>query len=202
MAIPAALSLASALAPSVVRLIGGTRKPKPTKYEQELGRLSSLFKQQAEGNYFESPEYKAFLGQINKGDDRIRQRLDRQAAATGMTDEAKLAGTQAANDTYGELLSSLSGRSTMYKAQGQQGLLATLGAQQNAEAQRLGRYDANLNAIGGGLGSMFGGLAQLYSPTGTPATTTSQTTGAIPRTSKMIGDLGASIPSILKLAYR
>lgn len=114
MAIPAALSLASALAPSLVRLIGGTRRPKPTKYEQELGRLSSLFKQQAEGNYSDTPEYRAFLGQINQGDERIRGRLDRQAATTGMTDEAKLAGTQAANNTYGELLSSLSGRSTMH----------------------------------------------------------------------------------------
>ena len=200
MAIPAALSIASALAPSVVRLIGGARKPKPTKYEQELGRLSKLFKEQAEGNYFDSAEYKSFLGQINRGDERIRTSLDRRAASTGMTDEAKLAGTQAANNSYADLLGSLSGRATSHRAQGQQGLLATLGAQQNAEAQRLGRYDANLNAIGGGLGSMFGGLAQLYTPTG--AMTSPAVSGMTARTNKLSTDLASSIPSILKLTYR
>jgi murein L,D-transpeptidase YcbB/YkuD len=198
MAIPVALSIASALAPSVIRLIGSARKPKPTRYEQELSRLSSLFRQQAEGNYFASPEYRAFLGQINRSDERVRARLDRRGITGGLTDEARLAGQQGANEVYGEQLNSLAGRATAYKSQGQQGLLATLGAQQNAEAQRLARFDANLNAIGSGLGSTLGGLAQLYTPT---QATSGLTQGMSTRSAKMPGQLSSSIPSILKLTY-
>lgn len=200
MALPIILAGASAAAPALTKLLGGVFKPKPTKYERELARLSDVFKADAERPYSETAEYNNFLGQINVADTRNRQSLDRQAAATGMTDEAKLAGTQAANNTYADLLRDLSGRATMHRQRAQQNYLGTLGIQGQLEQQRLANHDFNLSQIGANLSGSIGGLAGILN---TPAATAAPgLAGLASSAAGMRTGLDRQIPSLTKILYR
>lgn len=91
------LDMVFVAAPSVIgglaQLFGG--KPKPTAYQRELGRLSSMLKEQydlADSDALSTNSAKARLKLIKEQSDEAEKRLGNVAGRMGMTDEAKLSG--------------------------------------------------------------------------------------------------------------
>lgn len=148
MALPFAAQLAISSAPSLINLganlLGGDRE---TEYQQELSSMADLFKEQASAPVTENRAFKSGKQQLDRADERRRDRIEESSAATGSTNEADLAATGEANEVYSDSLNQLMGRARQYRDQMRTRYLNTLGAEQKADRAADQRFARKVNQI-------------------------------------------------------
>ncbi|MEX0660494.1 MAG: hypothetical protein WEA58_11475 [Balneolaceae bacterium] len=144
-----ALSTALMLAPSAIKLgsnlLGGGSKP--SDFENRLGRMADIFESDAAAPITENREFKSGKTLLDQRDRDNRKMINNQSAITGGTDEAKLANTESANESYNQGLNQLLSIASRFKDRSQDRHLNLLGAAENARANRVSQYGQNLNSI-------------------------------------------------------
>lgn len=183
MPLPFLAQLGIAAAPSLISAGANLfrRERGPSPYEEELTRAAQIFNDQASAPLTDNRAYQSGKRQLDQADDRNREAINNRSAATGATDEARLAGIESANQTYADSLNQLLSRAQQYRDVMRDRYLNVIGQGENArlnrEYQDDARFQQGLQSIVGPLGKasqaflmsdVFGGDGGV-SPGSTPA---------------------------------
>jgi len=140
--------LAAALAPTAIKLVTNLfRKNKKSSYEKRLSGLADIYQQQAQSPLDENRIFKEGKRQIDRADEKNREALQNSSAATGATDEARLANMEGNNEAYGAALSRLFNSAQRYRDRNQSRYLNTLGQLEGAGQARDQKFQFDLNNI-------------------------------------------------------
>lgn len=161
------LQIGAMLAPTAVNLGANLlRRDKPSPYEQQLSRMATMFESEADSPITENREFKSGMKVVDQYDKQNRRAINNQSAASGSTDEAKIASMGSANQSRDMNIDRLLNNARRYRSLMQNRALQTGGMLENARQNRNAQWQQGLQSITQPLGqasnafmmsSLFGG---------------------------------------------
>lgn len=160
MALSTAAMIGLQLAPSVANFIGNRIGPRETAYQKQMSGLADYFKEQMSTPYLDTIEGRSQMSDIERQERRARNRNENRTARTGSTDEARIAGDQAINETVAGARNRVVGREGRYRQRMLSNFIGASTAAENARMQNEAQFSENLQSITSGLGVAGNVLSQ------------------------------------------
>lgn len=146
--------IAAAAAPAAFNLAGNLfTSPKKSAYEKKLTQLADYFGEQSLMPYLQTTEGRSGMQMLDRADEKNRKRATNQGIRTGQTDEAKMAGIDAANEAYAGGVNRLVHGANRYRGRMMQNQMQALGSAHNAQIASEQQWQNQIGGITQGVGS-------------------------------------------------
>ena len=166
------IGTAAALLPTAINLganlFGNRRK---SGYERQLGRMADMFEAEGAKPITENRDFKSGMKIVGERDRRNRRAVNDRSAATGATDESRIATMQSANEQVDQNISRLLQNAQRYRDLMRNRALRTRGMQEQAKQIRNQQFGQKVNSIVQPLGQAMNAfnMAGVFNTGGNPA---------------------------------
>jgi hypothetical protein len=148
MALPLGAQIGVSLLPTVAKLGANLfRDRSPSPYERQLSRYAQMFDAEASVPLTDNRMFQSGISQIDERDRRNRQAVTNRAAATGGTDESRIASMQSANQAYNSAFQRLMDSAQRYRNLMRNRHMQTLGQQEQAGHFRNMAFNEDVDRI-------------------------------------------------------
>lgn len=140
MPLPFAAQAGIALAPTAIKGLNEVFNPsQASDYENKLANFMDIYEGNASDPVTENRVYRTGKREINARDKKNREQINNVVGAGNVTNEVKLAGMDAANETYAAAINRLMNNAQRYKEFSQGKVLQLAGMKEQAKQNRLGQ---------------------------------------------------------------
>lgn len=123
------------------------RGNRQSPYEKKLSSMADIFEEQASGPATDTQVFQEGKRELDESDDRRREQVQNSSAASGATDEARLASMEDSNEVYADAYNRLMSRAKQYQDQMRQRYMQTIGQQEQARRASDAQFQKKVNSI-------------------------------------------------------
>jgi hypothetical protein len=139
--------IAASLAPTAINAFANIVGSKPSPYERKLSKYATMFEEEGAKPITENRSFKSGMKTVEQYDKRNRKAINNKSAASGATDEAKIASMNSANQSRDQFIDRLLNNAQRYRSLMQDKALQTLGQLEGARQNRNFQFGQKVNSI-------------------------------------------------------